>query len=37
MFGVPGLALVFIWVLIYFGPRHLSRKPVAELPFIPKA
>jgi len=37
MVGVPGLALVFIWVLIYFGPRYLSRKPVAELPFIPKA
>jgi len=37
MIGVPGLTLVFIWVLIYFGPRYLSRKPVAELPFQPKA
>ena len=37
MFAVPGLMLMFIWVLVYFGPRYLSRKPVAELPFVPKA
>jgi membrane protease YdiL (CAAX protease family) len=37
MFGVPGLTVMFIWVLIYFGPRYLSRKPVSELPFQPKA
>lgn len=36
LFGVPGLTLVFIWVLIYFGPRYLSRKPVSELPFKPE-
>lgn len=36
MFGVPGLTVMFIWVLVYFGPRYLSRKPVAELPFQPK-
>jgi membrane protease YdiL (CAAX protease family) len=37
MFGVPGLTILLAWVLIYFGPRYLSRKPVAELPFHPKA
>jgi membrane protease YdiL (CAAX protease family) len=33
MFAVPGLALLFAWVLIFFGPKYLSRKPVSELPF----
>jgi hypothetical protein len=37
MFGVPGLTILLAWVLIYFGPRYLSRKPVTELPFHPKA
>jgi len=37
MFGVPGLTLWFVGLLIYFGPRYLSRKPVAELPFQPRA
>ncbi len=36
-FAVPGLFIMMLWVLIRFGPRHLSRKPVAELPFTPKA
>jgi membrane protease YdiL (CAAX protease family) len=36
MFGVPGLFVMFCWVLYYFGPRYLSRKPVAELPFQPR-
>lgn len=35
-FGVPGLSVLFIWVLVYFGPRYLSRKPVEELPFQPR-
>lgn len=35
MFGVPGLTVVFMWVLVYFGPRYLSRKPLADLPFQP--
>jgi len=37
MFGVPGLTLVFVWVLIFFGPRYLSRKPVSELPLLPNS
>jgi membrane protease YdiL (CAAX protease family) len=37
MFGVPGLTVVFIWMLIYFGPRYLSRKPVSELPIQARA
>lgn len=35
MFGVPGLTVIFIWMLVYFGPRYLSRKPISELPFQP--
>lgn len=37
MFGVPGLTVFFVWMLIYFGPQYLSRKPITELPFHPKA
>ncbi len=29
----PGLFLVVLGVIVYFGPRDLSRKPAAELPF----
>ena len=36
MTAVPGLVILFIWILVYFGPRNLSRKPSAELPFIPR-
>lgn len=36
MIAVPGLAIWFIWMVIYFGPRYLSRKPLAELPFEPR-
>lgn len=28
---------ILSWVLIYFGPRFLSRKPVAVLPFVPRS
>lgn len=36
IFAVPGLFIMIVWVLIYFGPRFLSRKPVSALPFIPR-
>jgi membrane protease YdiL (CAAX protease family) len=32
----PLLFLVVVGVLIYYGPKYLSRKPVSELPFRPK-
>ena len=35
MIAVPGLAIWFIWILVYFGPRYLSRKPLVELPYEP--
>lgn len=35
MFGVPGLTVIFIWMLVYFGPRYRSRRPISELPFQP--
>ena len=36
MVAVPGLALWFLWIVIYFGPKYLSRKPLVELPFEPR-
>jgi uncharacterized protein len=30
----PLLGLMFILVILYFGPKHLSRKPVSELPVL---
>jgi uncharacterized protein len=37
MVGVPGLMILTAWILFYFRPHYLSRKPVSELPFQPKA
>jgi hypothetical protein len=32
MFAGVGLAIMTIAVILIFGPTHLSRKPVSELP-----